>query len=197
LTTSIQSDDPLVRLSKDRTRARAEQDPCANLCTLANIDAQGLPQARTLVLRDLEGQLAVFVNATSPKWSSLLAGPVSLVVWLPSIQLQYRMSCKTAQVPQAIVHDSWHLRPEPPKRMDWFYSEVAAQSSHIGDRQQLLDALQALQLSERLTPPESANGLFLEPQSIERLHLGEENGIHDRQLYRLTDTGWTLTTLVP
>ncbi len=197
MTSGVQSDDPMVRLLADRTRARAEKDPCANLCTLANIDTQGAPQARTLVLRELDDQLAVFINTTSPKWQSLLAGPVSVVVWLPSIQLQYRLSCQTAAIPQHTVHDSWHMRPEPPKRMDWFYSEVAPQSSAIGDRQRLLGALEELQLPQPLTPPASAHGLFLEPESIERLHLGEDNGIHDRQLYRLTTTGWSVTTLVP
>jgi pyridoxamine 5'-phosphate oxidase len=197
LTRNDQFDNPLLRLFEDRTRARAQQDPCANLCTLANIDEQGAPQARTLVLRELDNQLAVFVNVTSPKWQSLLAGPVSLVVWLPSIQLQYRLSCQTAQIPQHKVHDSWHMRPDPPKRMDWFYSEVAAQSSGIGNRETLLGALEDLQLPEPLTPPVSAQGLYLEPESVERLHLGEENGIHDRQFYRRTGSGWSVNTLVP
>lgn len=188
---------PLEHLRGDRARASAEQDPCANVCILANIDELGMPQARTLVLRELDEQLAVFINATSPKWQSLLKGPVSLVVWLPSIMVQYRLSCETAPVAQHKVHDSWHLRPEPPKRMDWFYSHVASQSSVIESREHLLSALAAMDLAEPLTAPETAHGLYLNPQAVERLHLGEPNGVHDRQLYRQTTTGWLVETLVP
>jgi pyridoxine/pyridoxamine 5'-phosphate oxidase len=188
---------PLEHLRSDRARAREDQDPCANVCILANVDEQGMAQARTLVLRELDEQLAVFINATSPKWQALLKGPVSLVVWLPSIMVQYRLSCETAPVAQHKVHDSWHLRPEPPKRMDWFYSHVAAQSSVIESREHLLAALATMDLAEPLTAPDTAHGLYLHPQTVERLHLGEANGVHDRQLYRQTTTGWRVETLVP
>ena len=189
--------DPIAILLDDRARARSLEDPCASLCTLANIDEHGAPQARTLVLRELEERLAVFINTTSPKWQALLAGPVTLVVWLPSLQVQYRLGCATAVVPQELVHESWHLRPEPPKRLDWFYTHVQAQSSEVTSRDALLDALAALDAPEPLTPPATAHGLFLEPQHLERLHLGQDNGVHDRQLFRREGVAWTVTTLVP
>jgi pyridoxine/pyridoxamine 5'-phosphate oxidase len=196
---SASPDNPLQRLLSDRSQAREARDPCANLCTLANIDEQGFAQARTLVLRELDAQLAVFVNTTSPKWQALCAGPVSLVVWLPSIQVQYRLNCETAEIPQHQVHDSWHLRPDAPKKMDWFYSQVAAQSTPFGDRNKLLDALNDLDLPEPLSAPATAHGVFLTPTRMERLFLGEDNGIHDRQLYQLNeaDDAWSCTTLIP
>lgn len=181
----------------DRQRARELDDPCANLCTLANIDEAGMPQARTLVLRELHERLAVFLNTTSPKWAALQRGPVTLVVWLPSIQIQYRLSCQTEEIPQEFVHESWHLRPEPPKRLDWFYTEVQAQSSRIADRNTLLEALNAHSPPQPLAAPATAHGLYLEPTLVDRLHLGEANGIHDRQLYEREAGGWALHTLVP
>jgi pyridoxine/pyridoxamine 5'-phosphate oxidase len=192
------ADNPLQQLFSDRARARDQRDPCANLCTLANIDEQGFAQARTLVLRELDARLAVFVNTTSPKWQALRAGPVSLVVWLPSIQVQYRLNCDTEEIPQHQVHDSWHLRPEAPKKMDWFYSQVAAQSSPIGDRSRLLDALSNLELPEPLSAPTTAHGVYLAPSLVERLYLGEDNGIHNRQLYQRAESEtWSCTTLIP
>lgn len=189
--------DPIAMLRDDRSRARALSDPCAGLCTLANVDAQGIPQARTLVLRDVEERLAVFVNTTSPKWESLQSGPVSIVVWLPTLQLQYRLVCETEVMPQALVHESWHARPEPPKRMDWFYTRIQAQSSPIGDRERLLAAFESLAAPEPLTPPETAHGLYLHPNMLERLHLGQDNGVHDRQHFSRHQTGWRVQTLVP
>ena len=49
--------DPLTLLADDRARARERDDPCASLCTLASVDAAGHPQARTLVLRDVDDRL--------------------------------------------------------------------------------------------------------------------------------------------
>lgn len=193
------TDNPLALLLSDRARAFEERDPCASLCTLANIDELGFAQARTLVLRELEARLAVFVNTTSPKWQALRQGPVSLVVWLPSQQIQYRLNCTTEEIPQQQVHDSWHLRPDAPKKMDWFYSQVAPQSSAIGDRTRLLSALSDLALPEPLIAPETAHGVFLLPVRIERLYLGEDNGIHNRVLYQHDENAgtWSQATLIP
>ena len=184
-------------LLNDRAEARSHNDPCANLCTLANIDAAGLPQARTLVLREVDGQLSVFINATSPKWTSLCASVLSVVIWLPTVNVQYRLTCNTQEIPRQLVHDSWHLRPDVPKRLDWYYTRVSPQSSRIENRDKLLNTLDELALPNPLVAPETARGLFLLPTQVERLHLGQENGVHDRQQYTLTADVWERVTLVP
>ena len=188
--------DPLEKLAQDRSRAFAEKDPCAGLCTLASLDGAGWPDARTLVLRDLDGRLAVFVNATSPKFAHL--DRVSVVVWLPTVNVQYRLRCTTTPVPQATVQESWQLRPDPPKRMDWLYTTRQAQSTPVASRDELLKVLAGLELPEPLVAPDTARGLFLHPELIERLDLGMENGVHDRRRYRPGNPGgWIEEVLVP
>ena len=188
--------DPLEQLAQDRSRAFAEKDPCAGLCTLASLDGAGWPDARTLVLRDLDGRLAVFVNATSPKFAHL--DRVSVVVWLPTVNVQYRLRCTTTPVPQATVQESWQLRPDPPKRMDWLYTTRQAQSTPVASRDELLKVLAGLELPEPLVAPDTARGLFLHPELIERLDLGMENGVHDRRRYRPGNPGgWIEEVLVP
>ena len=86
--------DPLAQLINDRAAARERNDPCAELCTAASVDHLGSPQARTLVLREIETRLALFGNETSPKWAEMSnASPIAIVVWLPSMNLQYRLNC--------------------------------------------------------------------------------------------------------
>ncbi len=187
--------DPLGRLAADRRLARERQDPCAALCTLGNLGADGWPETRTLVLRDLEDRLAVFVNATSPKFTQL--DRVSLVVWLPSLNVQYRLRCETEPVPRELVADSWQLRPEPPKHMDWLYTLARPQSSPIESRERLLEELASLSLPEPLTAPDTARGFYLLPQVIDRLDLGMENGIHDRRRYLPGNPSWSEVVLVP
>lgn len=188
--------DPLGKLAEDRRQAREREDPCAGLCTLASLNETGWPDARTLVLRDLDDRLAVFVNATSPKFAHL--DRVSIVVWLPTLNVQYRLRCTTSPVPEALVAESWQLRPEPPKHMDWLYTLHQGQSTAIADREALLKALAGLSLPDPLVAPDTARGLFLEPDQIDRLDLGMANGVHDRRRYLPGNPGgWTEQVLVP
>lgn len=186
----------LTQFYADRDSARSAQDPMANVCTLANIDEHGSVQLRTLVLRDVEDQLAIFINATSPKWPHLQSA-ISLLCYWPSISIQYRIVAAVSTVPKAIVQDSWQLRPPVPKQMDWLYETWLSQSSEITDREALLEKLTAQVLPEPLTAPDNARGLLLSPQTIERLDLGQQNGVHDRSLATLTAAGWTSTNLIP
>ncbi|MEQ8859613.1 MAG: pyridoxamine 5'-phosphate oxidase family protein [Pseudomonadales bacterium] len=189
---------PLDLLDEDRGRARDRNDPCATLCTLATVDAAGHPQARTVVLRDLDGRLAVFGNTTSPKWSQMaLSASLAVVVWLPSLQVQYRLQCDTRPVPKARISESWQLRRDPPKRLDWFYTRVQPQSSAIEHREALLGGVGGLQLREPLVAPRTAAGVFLEPISVERLDLDMADGIHDRRLFRRQPDGWREIVVVP
>ena len=190
--------DPLIQLIKDRNAARDQGDPCANLCTAATVDHRGHPQARTLVLREIENRLAVFGNATSPKWREMNVDlPIAIVVWLPSLNLQYRLHCHTEAIPAHLVHESWALRPDVPKRLDWYYATHQPQSSKLPDRETLLRQLQALTLPDPLVAPESASGLYLVAQVVDRLDLNQADGVHDRRHFELVGGDWVESILVP
>lgn len=198
--------DALEQFKLDRQRARDAGDSMANLCVVANStthnasntpsDTVNLPELRTLVLRDVEGQLAVFINALSPKWPHLQEN-CSLLTYWPTVQLQFRMQVTTSPVPDEIVRDSWQLRPDATKRMDWFYERDTRQSQSIDNRDTLVNRAQTLDLPDPLQAPESAKGLLLSIQRLERLDLTQTNGIHDRKCWERTTDGWQQTTLVP
>ncbi len=166
----------------------------AGVAIVASVTPAGEPAARTLVLRDLDSELALFINATSPKMTEFDASEtIALVVWLPSIQVQYRLTARLERIPVDVIHDSWRLRPDPPKKMDWVYRDHP-QSSEIASRAALLDVLPE---EVPTTAPESAVGFFLRVDLLERLDLGQANGVHDRRMYRRTDTDWAESVLVP
>jgi pyridoxamine 5'-phosphate oxidase len=190
--------DPLAWLAVDREQAAQRGDPCANLCTLATVDPAGHPQARSVILRDLDGRLAVFLNETSPKWQQIGSSKsVALVVWLPSVNVQYRLQCQTRPVAKPLVHASWHLRPEAPKRLDWFYTRVQPQSSAVDSRSALQEGIDNLKLREPLVAPRTSAGIHLEPFRIERLNLSMPDGIHDRRCFLLRQDGWHGHVVVP
>jgi pyridoxamine 5'-phosphate oxidase len=190
--------DPLAWLAADRQQAGQRGDPCANLCTLATVDAGGHPQVRTVVLRDIDGRLAVFINETSPKWQQIeRSRSVAVAVWLPSVNVQYRLQCQTRPVAKPLVHASWTLRPDMPKRLDWFYTRLQPQSSVVESRTALRDALAKLRLREPLDAPRTAAGIHLEPYRVERLDLSMPDGLHDRRCFLLRSQGWHEQVLVP
>lgn len=169
----------------------------AALCVLATVDDNGWPHARTLVLRDLGDRLALFMNATSPKFRQLSAGPASICLYLPSIQVQYRAHVSLEPVDAAIIEGSWHLRPRMPKLLDWFYTHRQRQSSEVPARDHLQQTLAGFPLPEPLTAPETARGFYLDPHDIERLDLAQADGLHDRTRWVRSDDRWIQSTLLP
>ena len=185
--------DPIALLSADRASARDAGDAMANLCVLATAGADA-PEARTLVLRDVEDRLALFFNASSPKAAEVArSSTVAVLVYLPSLSRQYRVRATLEPIPAHIVHANWKLRPDVPKKMDWLYARHA-QSSVMASREVLIDAL------ESTTPeraPQSAIGFYLAPLVVERLDLGQANGVHDRRRYTRREALWQEEVLVP
>jgi len=187
---------PIEQLFADRARAHEARDPWAGLCALASVDNDGRPHVRTLVLRDVDGRLGVFVNSTSPKWQQIAGREIAVSTFMAVPNVQYRMHCQTEQIAPEIVRESWLLRPPMPQRMDWLYPSHA-QSTPVADRDSLVASALALQLPDPLHAPDTARGLYLDPFEIERLDLAQENGIHDRRAWHLNGGQWHERTLVP
>ena len=166
---------------------------------MATVDGAA-PEARVLVLRDLEpvsgeaAPLGLFMNRNSPKYREIQnSATVAIVVYLPSLAVQYRMRCALEPLPASLVHDSWRLRPSIPKRMDWLYQKHP-QSTSVVSRRDLLDLLDG---PEPETAPDSAIGFRLAAKVVERLDLNAPGGVHDRRRYFLDGARWRQEVLVP
>lgn len=183
----------MQQLLSDRAAAFAANDPVAGLCWVADVD-DGEAHVRTLVLRELDGQLALFGNASSRKWLNWQNQTIRLAIYLPSQNVQYRLACAGEELAPELVHSSWLQRPAVPKQLDWLYQR-RPQSSPIESRERLTEELE--EIGAPKAAPDSARGLSLSPFEIERLDLGTASGIHDRRLYTLTGERWSETVLVP
>ena len=189
------ADNPLLRFQEDRRRAREAEDPMAAVCVLATVDKNGIPQARTLILRDIAEGMAVYINASSPKWQQC-QDIVAIQTWWPSVQVQYRMHVRCKELPAQHIADSWQLRPVAPKNLDWLY-EQNAQGNAVKNRSDLLAQLELAPKPEPLVAPPGDRGLIIRPQKIERLDLNQANGVHDRCCFSLHAGEWTQETLIP
>ena len=191
--------DPVALLRAHRAAARSQGDANAELCAFGTVE-QGEPRVRTLVLREIEVQgaadtrLGIFLNRTSAKGAQLAqSDTVAVLVYLPSVGAQYRLTCRLQAVPAAIVHARWRQRPTVAKRLDWLY-ERHPQGAAVPDRAALEKLLETP--CPDVAPP-SAVGYYLTPLEVERLLLEQPAGIHDRRRYRRLDRAWVEETLVP
>jgi len=186
--------DPFQKFAADRRAAREQNDSWAALCTLGTVNTEGDAEQRTLVLRDHESRLALLFSAAAPKWAELKARPTcSLQVYLPSIQVQYRIRAGWEIIDPEQVFASWTLRPDVPKKLDWLYQQHP-QSSAI-ERSELLKHL-AEETPVPEQAPDTAMGVFLNPVRYERLELS--TGVHERECWELNaEASWIHSHLVP
>ena len=202
---------PLGRLDEDRRQAREQRDPWAELCIVSTVTTGGEPSVRVLVVRELDpgttgrtsasrpesSVLGIFVNASSPKVNEFSnSSTVAVLIYLPSLMVQYRLRCTLDPIEPAVVHEAWQMRPETPKRMDWVY-ETNPQSSEIASRDALVDAVASQSRKEPLLAPESAVGYVFQPFEIERLDLSGGDAPHDRRRYTAKNGDWVEAVLVP
>ena len=194
--------DPLRRLHEDRVQARGRRDPWAELCVVSTVTAAGEPSARVLVVRELDTgtadpSIGIFVNASSPKVEEFSnASTVAVLIYLPSVMVQYRLRCTLDPIDPSLVHQAWQMRPDVPKRMDWLY-ETHPQSTEIASRRSLIDAVSVESGERPLAAPESAVGYLFQPFEVERLDLSHTDAPHDRRRYSLQDGEWAEAILVP
>lgn len=192
--------DPLRQLRDDRALARTRNDPMASICSFATATSAGA-QVRTLVLRDIDDQLAVFYSATSPKAKELTDQPrAQALIYLPSVGVQYRLWLQPRQIAREVLEKHWPLRPVAAKQLDWFYNLQTPQSAPVAGRGALRAAIAQAASNERASmtvPPTGAAGCFLNPDRIERLRLDDSDPPHDRRLYELVGKVWRETVLVP
>lgn len=187
---------PVQLFKLDQQAARNQKDPYASLCVISTVNKDMQPQSRTLVLREVEGSLAIFLNKSSPKWNEIKNG-IALQTYWASTQVQYRMSVSTRPVNQKIINESWQLRPDIPKKMDWIYQNGFPQSTEVDSLGQIRNETKKISSVEQLTATKNATGLILIPHKIERLSLDTLDGIHDRKLYIETEEGWSESQIMP
>lgn len=188
--------DPLALLARDRSEARRTNDPLVDRCVLGTVDRNGRAALRTLVLREIDDRFALFYSRSSAKHVELMNNEhcASLLVFLPSIAVQYRIESRFEDIPKSVLEEHWQLKPNAAKRMDSIY-ERHPQSTVI-ENFETFETLFAATVPPRKSPANGC-GVFLVPEVVERLELRADPHMHDRKLFKRRDDGWQLRHLVP
>ncbi|HEU0100935.1 MAG TPA: pyridoxamine 5'-phosphate oxidase [Mycobacteriales bacterium] len=181
----------------DRWLAQAQDLLEPNAVVLATATPDGVPSARTVLLKDVDERgFVVFTNLTSRKGRELTANPrVALVFpWL-DLERQVTVTGTAAQVARDETEAYFRSRPRTSQVGAW----VSHQSDVIAGRD-VLERREA-ELTDRFAGgevpvPEFWGGVRVAPDAVE-FWQGRTSRLHDRLRYLRTADGWAVQRLAP
>jgi pyridoxamine 5'-phosphate oxidase len=166
--------------------------------TLATVDREGRPSARTVLLKGLDGRgFMFFSNYESRKGRQLEANPHAALVF-PWLVLERQVIAEGAvtKVAREESETYFHSRPRASQLGAW----VSQQSSIIAGRavlEQSMKALEAKYAGQEVPLPPHWGGWRLLPDTVE-FWQGRRSRLHDRLRYRRNKDGdWTIERLAP
>ena len=177
--------DPLEQFARWLQDAIAAGLPEPNAMVLATATADGVPSARTVLLKGVDERgFTFFTNTGSRKGAELAANPrAALVFPWHALERQVRVTGPVSVVDRAEAADYFASRPHGSQLGAW----ASPQSQVIGGRAEL-DARLA-ELAERwpdgaeVPLPDFWGGYRVVPEMIE-FWAGREDRLHDRLRYR-------------
>lgn len=190
--------DPLLQFKGWLDEAIAARLPEPQAMTLATVDANGHPTARTVLLKACDERgLVFFTNYESRKGLQLAANPHAalLFVWLP-LERQVEINGRVEKVTRAETTAYFDTRPLASRLGAW-----ASPQSHVlpnaAELEQRVNASITRFRTEPLTAPPFWGGYRVVPTSFE-FWQGRPGRLHDRLRYtRKMDGTWMIERLAP
>lgn len=190
--------DPFVQFGLWFDAASTAGVPEANAMTLATATAEGLPSARTVLLKGCDERGFVFyTNYESQKGQDLLENPyAALLFFWKELHRQVRVTGTVVRLTREESEAYFRSRPVGSQ----LGAAVSAQSHPIPDRAMLeaeYAALEARYEQADVPLPEFWGGYRVVPASFE-FWQGRENRLHDRLRYLpRPEGGWAIDRLAP
>lgn len=191
------SKDPIEQFAAWFKDARMSRPGEPNVMTLATADANGIPSARTLLLKDFDARgFTFFGNYNSQKARELEANPnAALVFFWQMLERQVRIVGKVSKVSRDESRAYYNIRPREARIGAW----ASSQSSVIGSRAELEDLVKSYseKFPDEVPLPDHWGGWRLVPSMIEFWQGGAAR-LHDRLRYvKQADGSWKIERLAP
>jgi len=191
------SDAPIALLELWLQQAAEAEINDPNAMSLATVDAQGMPDVRMVLLKELSEQgLVFYTNEKSAKGVQLKhTGKAALCFHWKSLRRQVRVRGVVTRVADAKTDAYFASRARGSRLGAW----ASDQSQPVEDREALMAALkQAEQKFEGKDVPRPPNwtGWQVTPQAIEFWQDGAYR-LHDRLTFTKRGQGWEKTRLFP
>lgn len=191
-------DDPIKIARNWLAEAEKSEPNDANAMTLATVDAEGMPNARMVLLKDIEDNGFVFyTNFGSQKSAELDSSKkAALVIHWKSLRRQIRVRGMVERVEGAKADAYFASRSLQSKLGAW----ASRQSQPLGSKSELLTQVAKMTAEHGLNPsrPPFWGGFCLEPMEIEFWADGAFR-LHDRFKFsrKLTKNTWNVARLYP
>ncbi len=170
----------------------------ANAITLATSDSTGMPNARMVLLKDIEQNAFVFyTNYESTKAKEIESVQrAAFVLYWKSLGRQVRVRGTTERVEEALSDRYFDSRPLASR----FAAMASCQSSEIASRKQVLDRVRSIAVRTGNHPerPRFWGGYRVFPLEVE-FWRDRENRLHDRILWTRNslEHKWRIVRLSP
>ena len=195
--TMFERSEPFGLFAEWLEAAKAAEPNDANAMTLATIDAEGVPDARIVLLKDVDGRgFTFFSNQESAKGEQLWAHPsAALVFHWKSLRRQVRVRGAVEQVSAAEADAYFASRARESRIGAW-----ASDQSRPLDSRAVLEARVAEQTAafdgQEVSRPDRWTGWRVVPQQVE-FWRDRAFRLHDRLRFERDGDGWSRTRLWP
>lgn len=168
-----------------------------NAMTLSTMHADGFPNGRVVLLKELDYGFVFFSNYESEKGQELANHPkASLTFFWAELERQVRVMGTVEKISEIQSDEYFLSRPRGSQIGAW----ASPQSHKINSREVLEERIQEMQLrfeEEELVRPPHWGGYRVLPHKIE-FWQGRPSRLHDRILYEKNESGaWTISRLAP
>jgi pyridoxamine 5'-phosphate oxidase len=170
--------------------------PEPNAMTVASVDADGKPSARTVLIKEVTpAGFVFFTNYESRKGQALISHPhAALLFFWPELERQIRVEGSVEKLSDQESDDYFHSRPLDSRIGAW----ASPQSQVISSRTLLVKNAAEYALKFALNPPRPPHwgGFRVKPELLE-FWQGRPSRLHDRIQYVLQDDSWKIQRLAP
>lgn len=189
--------DPLLQFRRWMEEAIQAEALEVNAMCLSTISEDGFPNARIVLLKELDQGFVFFTNYESSKGKELVASPkASLTFFWPEIERQVRVLGTVGKINEKESDTYFFSRPISSQIGAW----ASPQSQEISDRTVIEDSQRRLEEKFKETPiqrPPHWGGFRLIPHRIE-FWQGRPSRLHDRICYELEGKSvWKKVRLAP
>ncbi len=187
----------LARFQDGFERAEAAQVPEPTAMTLATVDEQGRPSARTLLLKGVDGDGFVFyTNLESRKGRQLAGnGNASMVFFWRELYEQVKIDGWAEPVSHEEADAYFASRPRGSQIGAWASLQSQPLDSRATFEQRLAEVEQRYTDQEVPRPPHWS-GFRLRPRRVEFWY-GRQYRLHERVCFEVVDKEWRETLLFP
>lgn len=171
--------------------------PEVNAMCLSTLGLYGFPNARIVLLKEMDHGFVFFTNYESEKGQEIQANPkASLTFFWPELERQVRIMGQIVKISEEESDVYFHSRPKGSQIGAW----TSPQSQTIANREELNKRLETMEKrfdSELITRPSYWGGYRLLPIRIE-FWQGRPSRLHDRICYiKQSDSSWAISRLAP